>query len=156
MQDHNWWCATITYHVYLQLNMVIGYWVNIFSNLFFLHVLFSFLQFHLLTWMCIFFWSWWQCFYFLDIESKLRRIEEDPEGSGTLHLYNCIQGVSKQANRAFQSLFERQVSVVSNWARDFEVLNSWLEMDYIKLFLLGTSWKDQISPRNATKVQNAF
>ncbi|XP_023523997.1 exocyst complex component SEC5A-like [Cucurbita pepo subsp. pepo] len=43
-----------------------------------------------------------------DIESKLRRIEEDPEGSGTLHLYNCIQGVSKQANRAFQSLFERQ------------------------------------------------
>ncbi|XP_038897678.1 exocyst complex component SEC5A-like isoform X3 [Benincasa hispida] len=43
-----------------------------------------------------------------DIESKLRRIEEDPEGSGTSHLFNCIQGVSKQANRAFQSLFERQ------------------------------------------------
>ncbi|XP_022143633.1 exocyst complex component SEC5A-like [Momordica charantia] len=43
-----------------------------------------------------------------DIESKLRRIEDDPEGSGTSHLFNCIQGVSKQANRAFQSLFERQ------------------------------------------------
>ncbi|KAG5534394.1 hypothetical protein RHGRI_022499 [Rhododendron griersonianum] len=45
-----------------------------------------------------------------DIESKLKRIEEDPEGSGTSHLFNCIQGVSSQANRAFGSLFERQVS----------------------------------------------
>lgn len=44
-----------------------------------------------------------------DIESKLRRIEEDPEGSGTSHLFNCIQGVSSLANRAFQPLFERQV-----------------------------------------------
>ncbi|XP_019152680.1 PREDICTED: exocyst complex component SEC5A-like isoform X2 [Ipomoea nil] len=43
-----------------------------------------------------------------DIESKLRRIEEDPEGSGTSHLFNCIQGVSSIANRAFESLFERQ------------------------------------------------
>ncbi|KAG5534393.1 hypothetical protein RHGRI_022499 [Rhododendron griersonianum] len=43
-----------------------------------------------------------------DIESKLKRIEEDPEGSGTSHLFNCIQGVSSQANRAFGSLFERQ------------------------------------------------
>ncbi|KAK6938280.1 Exocyst complex component EXOC2/Sec5, N-terminal domain, partial [Dillenia turbinata] len=43
-----------------------------------------------------------------DIESKLRRIEEDPEGSGTAHLYNCMQAVSSQANRAFQPLFERQ------------------------------------------------
>ncbi|GMN51854.1 hypothetical protein TIFTF001_020998 [Ficus carica] len=43
-----------------------------------------------------------------DIESKLRRIEEDPEGSGTSHLFNCIQGVSSLANRAFQPLFERQ------------------------------------------------
>ncbi|KAB1203824.1 Exocyst complex component SEC5A [Morella rubra] len=43
-----------------------------------------------------------------DIESKLRRIEEDPEGSGTSHLFNCIQAVSLQANRAFQPLFERQ------------------------------------------------
>ncbi|XP_058179698.1 exocyst complex component SEC5A-like isoform X2 [Rhododendron vialii] len=43
-----------------------------------------------------------------DIESKLKRIEEDPEGSGTSHLFNCIQGVSSQANRAFGPLFERQ------------------------------------------------
>ncbi|KAL3504465.1 hypothetical protein ACH5RR_034306 [Cinchona calisaya] len=43
-----------------------------------------------------------------DIESKLKRIEEDPEGSGTSHLFNCIQGVSSVANRAFESLFERQ------------------------------------------------
>ncbi|KAI4366828.1 hypothetical protein MLD38_022645 [Melastoma candidum] len=43
-----------------------------------------------------------------DIESKLRRIEEDPEGSGTTHLYNCIQGVTSQAGRAFETLFERQ------------------------------------------------
>ncbi|KAL4651561.1 hypothetical protein ACB092_01G169400 [Castanea dentata] len=43
-----------------------------------------------------------------DIESKLKRIEEDPEGSGTSHLFNCIRGVSLQANRAFQPLFERQ------------------------------------------------
>lgn len=48
--------------------------------------------------------------YCTDIESKLKRIEEDPEGSGTSHLFNCIQGVSSQANRAFGSLFERQVS----------------------------------------------
>ncbi|XP_049355457.1 exocyst complex component SEC5A-like isoform X1 [Solanum verrucosum] len=43
-----------------------------------------------------------------DIESKLRRIEEDPEGSGTKHLYDCMQGVNSIANRAFESLFERQ------------------------------------------------
>ncbi|CAN4081166.1 unnamed protein product [Withania somnifera] len=43
-----------------------------------------------------------------DIESKLRRIEEDPEGSGTSHLFNCIEEVSSIANRAFGSLFERQ------------------------------------------------
>ncbi|CAL5348573.1 unnamed protein product [Camellia sinensis] len=43
-----------------------------------------------------------------DIESKLKRIEEDPEGSGTAHLFNCMQGVSSLANRAFGSLFERQ------------------------------------------------
>ena len=45
-----------------------------------------------------------------DIESKLTRIEEDPEGSGTSHLFNCIHGVTSIANRAFESLFERQVS----------------------------------------------
>ncbi|CBI18197.3 hypothetical protein VitviT2T_028512 [Vitis vinifera] len=43
-----------------------------------------------------------------DIQSKLKRIEEDPEGSGTSHLFNCIQGVSSLANRAFEPLFERQ------------------------------------------------
>ncbi|KAF3643604.1 Exocyst complex component SEC5B [Capsicum annuum] len=43
-----------------------------------------------------------------DIESKLRRIEEDPEGSGTKHLYDCMQGVNSNATRAFESLFERQ------------------------------------------------
>ncbi|KAF7811742.1 exocyst complex component SEC5A-like isoform X1 [Senna tora] len=43
-----------------------------------------------------------------DIESKLKRIEEDPEGSGTAHLFNIIQEVSGQANRAFHSLLERQ------------------------------------------------
>ncbi|CAL1353402.1 unnamed protein product [Linum trigynum] len=43
-----------------------------------------------------------------DIESKLRRIEEDPEGSGTSHLHNCMQGVNSLAVRAFEPLFERQ------------------------------------------------
>lgn len=43
-----------------------------------------------------------------DIESKLKRIEEDHEGSGTSHLLNCIQGVSSLSNRAFGPLFERQ------------------------------------------------
>ncbi|ESW15636.1 hypothetical protein PHAVU_007G088900 [Phaseolus vulgaris] len=43
-----------------------------------------------------------------DIESKLRRIEDDPEGSGTSHLFNIIQEVSLQANRALKPLFERQ------------------------------------------------
>ncbi|KAL6130240.1 hypothetical protein ACLB2K_068621 [Fragaria x ananassa] len=45
---------------------------------------------------------------FADIESKLKRIEEDPEGSGTAHLFKCMEGVSSLANRAFQHLFERQ------------------------------------------------
>jgi exocyst complex component 2 len=43
-----------------------------------------------------------------DIQSKLKRIEEDPEGSGTAQLFNCIQGVTSLANRACGSLFERQ------------------------------------------------
>ncbi|CAO2834080.1 unnamed protein product [Amaranthus hypochondriacus] len=43
-----------------------------------------------------------------DIQSKLKRIEEDPEGAGTMHLYNIIQGVSSLATRAFEPLFERQ------------------------------------------------
>ncbi|XP_071701339.1 exocyst complex component SEC5B-like [Rutidosis leptorrhynchoides] len=43
-----------------------------------------------------------------DIESKLRRIEDDPEGCGTTQLYSSIQGVSSVANRAFAPLLERQ------------------------------------------------
>ncbi|KAI4352869.1 hypothetical protein L6164_007080 [Bauhinia variegata] len=43
-----------------------------------------------------------------DIESKLKWIEDDPEGSGTSHLFNIIQEVTSQANRAFEPLFERQ------------------------------------------------
>ncbi|XP_057423045.1 exocyst complex component SEC5A-like isoform X2 [Lotus japonicus] len=43
-----------------------------------------------------------------DIESKLRRIEDDPEGSGTAHLFNIIQEVSSQASHALKPLFERQ------------------------------------------------
>lgn len=52
------------------------------------------------------------CEYYIDIESKLKRIEEDPEGSGTSHLYNCMKGVSSLANRAFEPLFERQVGKI--------------------------------------------
>eukprot|EP00262_Sarcandra_glabra_P004234 TRINITY_DN1519_c1_g1_i1.p1 TRINITY_DN1519_c1_g1~~TRINITY_DN1519_c1_g1_i1.p1 ORF type:complete len:1120 (-),score=233.19 TRINITY_DN1519_c1_g1_i1:257-3616(-) len=44
-----------------------------------------------------------------DIESKLKRIEKDPEGAGTAHLYKSIHDVSLQANHAFEPLFERQV-----------------------------------------------
>ncbi|KAL0919365.1 hypothetical protein M5K25_011455 [Dendrobium thyrsiflorum] len=44
-----------------------------------------------------------------DIESKLRQIEEDPEGSGTTNLYESTHRISELANRAFQPLFERQV-----------------------------------------------
>ncbi|XWS21776.1 hypothetical protein CRYUN_Cryun30bG0083800 [Craigia yunnanensis] len=43
-----------------------------------------------------------------DIESKLKRIEEDREGLGTTHLFNCMQGVSSLADRVFEPLFERQ------------------------------------------------
>ncbi|XP_020579971.1 exocyst complex component SEC5A-like isoform X2 [Phalaenopsis equestris] len=44
-----------------------------------------------------------------DIESKLRQIEEDPEGSGTIHLHESTHRISELANLAFQPLFERQV-----------------------------------------------
>lgn len=44
-----------------------------------------------------------------DIESKMRQIEEDPEGAGTAHLHSATQKISALANRAFQPLFERQV-----------------------------------------------
>lgn len=43
-----------------------------------------------------------------DIESKLRQIEEDPEGAGTVHLYSVTTKISGVANRAFEPLFERQ------------------------------------------------
>ncbi|KAH7568055.1 hypothetical protein JRO89_XS07G0224500 [Xanthoceras sorbifolium] len=43
-----------------------------------------------------------------DIESKLKRIEDDPEGSGTSHLFNLMQGVNSRASLAFEPLFERQ------------------------------------------------
>lgn len=52
-----------------------------------------------------------EAFIFIaDIESKLRQIEEDPEGSGTAHLHGATQKISEIANRAFQPLFERQVA----------------------------------------------
>ena len=50
-----------------------------------------------------------------DIESKLRRIEEDPEGCGTSHLYGSIQAVTSVANRAFAPLLERQVGIVESF-----------------------------------------
>ncbi|KAL6965947.1 Exocyst complex component S5A [Sarracenia purpurea var. burkii] len=67
-----------------------------------------------------------------DIESKLKRIEEDPEGSGTSHLFNCIQGVSSLANRAFGPLFERQN------------------------FNVGSSREDQVCSRNASEVPDTI
>ncbi|KAK9073222.1 hypothetical protein SSX86_007546 [Deinandra increscens subsp. villosa] len=42
-----------------------------------------------------------------DIESKLKRIEDDPEG-GSSHLDTCVQGINSMANRAFEPLLERQ------------------------------------------------
>jgi exocyst complex component 2 len=51
--------------------------------------------------------------FFADIESKLRQIEEDPEGAGTAHLYSVTQKISGVANRAFEPLFERQVYKLS-------------------------------------------
>jgi exocyst complex component 2 len=49
------------------------------------------------------------CHFSADIESKLRQIEDDPEGAGTTHLYSVTQRISGVANRAFEPLFERQV-----------------------------------------------
>ncbi|XP_078441438.1 exocyst complex component SEC5A-like [Wolffia australiana] len=43
-----------------------------------------------------------------DIELKLRRIEEDPDGSGTKNLCKSMESITLLANRAFQPLFERQ------------------------------------------------
>lgn len=50
--------------------------------------------------------------FLIDIEAKLKRIESDPEGSGTTHLFNCMKSVTSRATRAFEPLFERQVGVV--------------------------------------------
>ncbi|KAI9162096.1 hypothetical protein LWI28_023822 [Acer negundo] len=46
------------------------------------------------------------------IESKLKWIEDDPEGSGTSHLFNLMQGVNSRASCAFEPLFERQVGKI--------------------------------------------
>ncbi|XP_073099257.1 exocyst complex component SEC5B-like isoform X3 [Elaeis guineensis] len=44
-----------------------------------------------------------------DIQLKLGRIEEDPEGAGTARLHQITQNISAVANHAFEPLFERQV-----------------------------------------------
>ncbi|KAK2656267.1 hypothetical protein Ddye_009319 [Dipteronia dyeriana] len=44
-----------------------------------------------------------------DIESNLKQIEYDPEGLGTSHLFNMMQGVNSIASCAFEPLFKRQV-----------------------------------------------
>ncbi|KAK4836599.1 hypothetical protein QYF36_025210 [Acer negundo] len=44
------------------------------------------------------------------IESKLKRIEDDPEGSETSHLFNLMQEVNSRASCAFEPLLERQVA----------------------------------------------
>ncbi|XP_058100206.1 exocyst complex component SEC5B-like isoform X1 [Magnolia sinica] len=44
-----------------------------------------------------------------DIESKLKRIEDDPEGAGTAYLHHSMHNISSLANSAFEPLFERQV-----------------------------------------------
>lgn len=44
-----------------------------------------------------------------DIQLKLKQIESDPEGAGTVHLSNAVQDVDIVANSAFGPLFERQV-----------------------------------------------
>jgi hypothetical protein len=65
--------------------------------------------------MILSFWTWTMIAspcntqFYADIESKLRQIEEDPEGAGTAHLYSVTQKISGVANRAFEPLFERQV-----------------------------------------------
>jgi exocyst complex component 2 len=53
-----------------------------------------------------------------DIESKLRQIEEDPEGAGTSHLHSVTQKISGVANRAFEPLFERHKLRRSDLSRE--------------------------------------
>uniref|UniRef100_A0A804LD83 Uncharacterized protein n=1 Tax=Zea mays TaxID=4577 RepID=A0A804LD83_MAIZE len=66
-----------------------------------------------------------------DIESKLRQIEEDPEGAGTAHLYSVTLKISGVANRAFEPLFERQtiaqVRTVYSFVGESKALNSYYE-----------------------------
>lgn len=83
--------------------------------------------------------------YWTDIESKLKRIEEDPEGSGTSHLFTCMQGVSSLANRAFEPLFERQVGKIQPLDK---LASSYLQYVSNSLIIslnniyVGSSWED--------------
>ncbi|XP_021659043.2 exocyst complex component SEC5B isoform X3 [Hevea brasiliensis] len=74
-----------------------------------------------------------------DIESKLKRIEEDPEGCGTSLLFNCMQGVSSLANRAFEPLFERQAQ-----AEKIRSVQGMLQR-FRTLFNLPSAIRDSIS-----------
>lgn len=92
----------------------------------------------------------------VDIESKLKRIEEDPEGAGTMHLYNMIQRVSSHANRAFEPLFERQVGkmtiVIPN-----RCLSEWAILICILMYTIsGSNRKDQVCSRYASEVSHTF
>ncbi|KAI9201182.1 hypothetical protein LWI28_019786 [Acer negundo] len=46
----------------------------------------------------------------LDIESKLKRIEDDLKGSGTSHLFNLMQGVNSRASCAFEPLLRDRLA----------------------------------------------
>ena len=61
-------------------------------------------------------------FFSADIESKLRQIEDDPEGAGTSHLYSVTQKISGVANRAFEPLFERQVNQLNFLSSYFSLI----------------------------------
>jgi hypothetical protein len=70
-----------------------------------------------------------------DIESKLRQIEDDPEGAGTAHLYEVTQQISSVANRAFQPLFERQV-------RQFKLVCNIKMGSFLHLISGGLIWQN--------------
>ncbi|KAJ0786185.1 putative exocyst complex component EXOC2/Sec5 [Helianthus annuus] len=64
-----------------------------------------------------------------DIESKLKRIEEDPEG-GSSYLETSIQGINSMANRAFEPLLERQVYNILDlklWLRCLFMMNKYID-----------------------------
>lgn len=63
-----------------------------------------------------------------DIESKLRQIEKDPEGAGTVQLLAATQNITVLANQAFQPLFERQVRCLSKL---------WLWSTYDLLYMIS-------------------